>query len=188
MLTARRIGWPAALWRAVFGGYVAYAAVQYATTYPTAASREKVALTFGRNAGVTASLGEGQRLATVAAFTAWRAIGVLVPVGAVWAMLAATRLTRGEEEAGRTELLLAGQTTRRLAAVQALAGLAAGLTVLWGITAVVTVIAGSSPKVGIPAGGALFLATAVTTGPVMFAAVGVLAGVSPQRAGAGAPW
>ncbi len=176
VLTARRIAWPAALWGAVSGGYIAYAAVQYATTYPTAASREKVALAFSANAGLTALLGEGQRLATVAGFTAWRTMGVLVPVGAVWAMLAATRLTRGEEEAGRTELLLAGQTTRRRAAAQAFAGIAAGIAVLWAITAAAAMLAGSSAKVAIPAGSALFLATAVTTGPAMFAAAGVLAG------------
>jgi len=176
VLTARRITRPAALWGAVSGGYIAYAAVQFATTYPTAASREHVALTFGANAGLTALLGEGQRLSTVAGFTAWRAMGVLVPVGAVWAMLAATRLTRGEEEAGRTELLLAGQTTRRRAAAQAIAGIAAGIALVWAITAAAAVIAGSSAKAAIPAGSALFLATAVTTGPVMFAAVGVLAG------------
>ena len=182
VLTARRIIWPAVLWAAVSGGYIAYAAVQYAATYPTAASREKVALTFGANAGLTALLGEGQRMATVAGFTAWRAMGVLVPVGAVWAMLAATRLTRGEEEAGRTELLLAGQTTRRRATAQAIAGIAAGIAVLWAITAAAAMIAGSSAKVAIPAGSAMFLATAVTTGPVMFAAVGVLAGqLTPSR-------
>ncbi len=182
ILTARRITWPAVLWGAVSGGYIAYAAVQYATTYPTAASREKVALTFGANAGLTALLGEGQRMATVAGFTAWRAMGVLVPVGAVWAMLAATRLTRGEEEAGRTELLLAGQTTRRRAAAQAVAGIAAGIAVLWAITSAAALMAGPSAKVAIPAGSALFLATAVTTGPVMFAAVGVLAGqLTPSR-------
>jgi polyether ionophore transport system permease protein len=175
LLTARRFARPAALWGAVSGGYVVYAAWEYSSSYPTAASREKVALTFGTNAGLSALLGEGQRLATIAGFTAWRAMGVLVPVGAVWAMLAATRLTRGEEDAGRLELLLAGWTTRRRAAVQEVAGLAAGLTLLWAITAVAAVIAGSFPKVGIPAPDALFLATAVITGPAMFAGVGVLA-------------
>lgn len=175
MLTARRMARPAGLCGVVFGGYVAYAAWEYAASYPTAAAREKIALAFGTNAGLTALLGEGQRFATVPGFTAWRAMGVLVPVGAVWAMLAATRLTRGEEDAGRLELLLTGQTTRRGAVVQAMAGLAAGLALLWAITAVIIVAAGSTAKVGIPAGGALFLATAVITGAVMFAGVGLLA-------------
>jgi ABC-2 type transport system permease protein len=174
-ISARRMARPAGLWGAVSGGYIAYAAWEYATSYPTAASREKIALTFGTNAGFSALLGQGQRLATIGGFTAWRAMGVLVPVGAVWAMLAATRLTRGEEDAGRLELLLAGQTTRRLAVAQAEAGLAAGLALLWVITAAATVAAGTPARIGISAGTALFLATAVVTGAVMFAGVGVLA-------------
>ena len=125
-ISARRIVRSAGLWGAVFGGYIAYAAWEYATSYPAVASREKIALTFGTNAGLSALLGQGQQLAAIGGFTAWRAMGVLVPVGAVWAMLAATRLTRGEEDAGRLELLLAGQTTRRRAVAQAEAGLAAG--------------------------------------------------------------
>ncbi len=36
----------------------------------------------------------------------------LMVLGAVWGLLTATRLLRGEEDAGRWELLLAGQTTR----------------------------------------------------------------------------
>jgi ABC-2 type transport system permease protein len=175
VISARRTVRSAGLWGAVFGGYIAYAAWEYATSYPTAASRQKIALTFGTNAGLSALLGQGQRLATIGGFTAWRAIGVLVPAGAVWAMLAATRLTRGEEDAGRLELLLAGQTTRRRAVAQAEAGLAAGLAVVWMITAAATVAAGSPARIGISTGSALFLATAVVTGAVMFAGVGVLA-------------
>jgi ABC-2 type transport system permease protein len=174
-ISARRMVRSAGLWGAVFGGYLAYAAWEYATSYPSVASREKIALTFGTNAGFSALLGQGQQLATIGGFTAWRAMGVLVPVGAVWAMLAATRLTRGEEDAGRLELLLAGQTTRRRVVAQAGAGLAAGLVLLWVITAAATVAAGSPARVGISAGSALFLATAVVTGAVVFAGVGLLA-------------
>ena len=36
----------------------------------------------------------------------------LMVLGAVWGLLTSTRLLRGEEDAGRWELLLAGQTTR----------------------------------------------------------------------------
>ena len=82
---------------------------------------------------------------------------------------------RGEEDAGRLELLLAGQTTRRRAVAQAEAGLAAGLALLWVIMAAATAAAGSPARIGISAGSALFLATAVVTGAVMFAGVGVLA-------------
>ena len=42
----------------------------------------------------------------------------MIIVGAIWGLLLATRLLRGEEDAGRWELLLAGRTTRRPATVQ----------------------------------------------------------------------
>ena len=69
--------------------------------------------------------------------------GLLIIVGAIWGLLTATRLLRGEEDAGRWELFLAGRTTRRHAAAQAIAGLAAGFVVLWTLTAAFTVVAGS---------------------------------------------
>ncbi len=101
---------------------------------------------------------------------------------AVWGLLTATRLTRGEEEAGRWELFLAGQTTRRRAAAQAIAGLAAGLVVLWAIAAVIIVAAGSTSKVHFSTTGSLFLATAVVAGAAMFLAVGLLAAqLTPSR-------
>ena len=176
MATARRAMRSAALWGLVFGGYVAYAALQFSAAYPTPASRAKVASELGGNPGLVALFGQGQRLGTVAGFTAWRVMGVLTLLGGVWGMLTATRLTRGEEEAGRWELFLTGQTTRQRAAAQAIAGLAAGLVTLWAITAVITVAAGSAPRVHFPVTGSLVLAVCVTAGAAEFLAVGMLAG------------
>jgi ABC-2 type transport system permease protein len=174
--TARRAVGSAALWGLVFGGYAAYAALQFPATYPTAASRAKVAAELGGNPGLVALFGQGQRLGTVAGFTSWRVMGVLTLLGGVWGILTATRLTRGEEDAGRWELFLAGQTTRQRAAAQAIAGLAAGLVTLWAITAVITVAAGSAPRVHFPVTSSLFLAVSVTAGAAEFLAVGTLAG------------
>jgi len=67
-------------------------------------------------------------------------------VVAVWGLLAGTRLLRGEEEAGRVELLLAGPSTRRRAAAAAVTGLGVGLLVLWTVTAAVTVAVGRSGR------------------------------------------
>ena len=74
----------------------------------------------------------------MAGFTVFKVGMTLMVLGAVWGLLTGTRLLRGEEDAGRWELLLAGQTTRRRATAQALAGLGAGVVVLWAITAVIT--------------------------------------------------
>ena len=54
-------------------------------------------------------------------------LALLVIVGAIWGLLTATRLLRGEEDAGRWELLLTGRTTRGGRPLQALGGLAVGV-------------------------------------------------------------
>ena len=105
---------------------------------------------------------------------AWRMFGLLIIVGAIWGLLTATRLLRGEEDAGRWELLLAGRTTRRHATVQAIAGLAVGFAALWSVTAGFTVAAGSLSTVGFSASASLFYATAGTASAALFLAIGAL--------------
>jgi len=175
-LTARRAVRSGAIWGGVFGLYVAASAAGYATTYPTPAARARLARTLGGNSGLAALLGPARRLDTVAGFTSWRTMGVLTVVGAIWAMLLAARLLRGEEEEGRWELLLSGRTTRGLAAAQAMAGLGAGLITLWAETATVAVWVGWSGKVHFSTAGSLFLATALMAGAAAFLAVGALTG------------
>ena len=47
----------------------------------------------------------------LAGFTVFKIAMTLMILGAVWGLLTSTRLLRGEEDTGRWELLLAGQTT-----------------------------------------------------------------------------
>jgi len=174
-LTARKAIRSGALWGYIFGAYLATQALAYSSTYKTAAARASLVREFGSNTGISAIVGPAREIGTVAGFTVWKCLAVLAIVGSVWGLLAGTRLLRGEEDAGRWELLLAGQTTRRRATAQALGGLGAGLAVLWAITAVITMVVGQSSKVNIDPGGALFLSLAVVSGAAMFLAAGALA-------------
>jgi ABC-2 type transport system permease protein len=172
--TARRACRSGLLWGVIFGGYVASSALGYATTYPTVAQRRVLAGEFGSSPGFNALFGPAHQLQTVAGYTVWKALGVLSIVGAVWGLLTATRLLRGEEDAGRWELLVAGRTTRRGAAAQGLAGLGVGLAVLLGVTASIVVVVGRSPKVHQTAGASAFLAVALVGGAALFVVVGAL--------------
>src|SRR5262249_4525581 len=129
--TATRAVRSGVLWGAMFGLLVWNEALSWHRSFPTVASREKFAHTLGANAGLSAIIGPARRVDTIGGFVAWRMFGLMIIVGAVWGLLTATRLLRKEEDAGRWELLLAGQTTRRHATAQALIGLAAGWLVLW---------------------------------------------------------
>ncbi len=174
-LTARKAVRSGVLWGYVFGAFLATQALAYSSSYRTVSQRARIAKEFATNAGMSALVGPAHELQTVAGFTVWKCLAVLAVVGAVWGLLTGTRLLRGEEEAGRWELLLAGQTTRRAAAAQALTGLACGVAALWVVTAVITVVIGRSSKVGFSVSGALFLAVAVVAAAAMFLAVGALA-------------
>lgn len=79
----------------------------YARAYPTVADRLAFAHSFGGNLAVRLFYGAPRGLLTVGGYTAWRLGGTAVLVIAVWAIVAVSGLTRGEEDAGRAELVLA---------------------------------------------------------------------------------
>ena len=162
------------LWGYVFAITVASSALGYSSAYKTLAQRQGLVAAFGSNAGLDAIVGPAHQLQTVPGYTAWKCLMWLSLLGAAWGILTATRLTRGEEDAGRWELLLAGGTTRRWAAAQAAGGLGAGLAVLWALTAVATAVVGRSSRVGIGVRPALFFGLTAVCGAVMFAAVGLV--------------
>jgi len=173
-LTTRKAARSGVLWGYLFGIVVASSALSYTSIYKTQAERTRLAAAFGSNKAASTLFGPAPPLQTVAGFTVFKSSPTLMILGAVWGLLTSTRLLRGEEDAGRWELLLTTQTTPRGAAVQALAGMAAGATALWGVTALIIVLAGRSSKVGIGAGPALYFALALVATPLMFLAVGAL--------------
>jgi ABC-2 type transport system permease protein len=181
-LTTRKAVRSGVVWGYVFGALIASSAVSYTRIYKTQAARDALAAAYGANKATSALFGPAPRLQTVAGFTAFKIGMTLILLGAVWGLLTSTRLLRGEEDDGRWELLLAGQTTRRRAAAQALAGLGVGAGLLWALTAILTVGVGLDPSVKIAAGPALYFALAMAAPAVMFLAVGALASqLAPTR-------
>jgi ABC-2 type transport system permease protein len=172
--TARRTVRSGVLWGYVFGLYTATQALAYSSTYRTVRERDRLASLFGSNTGVSALVGPAHDINTVAGYTVWKCLAVVAIVGAVWGLLAGTRLLRGEEDAGRWELLLAGQTTARGATAQAVGGLAAGFAALWLVTSVIVVAVGRLGKVSFAVGPSLFFSLAMVAGAAMFLAVGAL--------------
>jgi ABC-2 type transport system permease protein len=150
-LTARKATRSGALWGYVFGAFVASSAYSYVSLYKTQAQRDGLEAAFGSNKATIALFGPAPQLQTVGGFTVFKVSMTLMVLGAVWGLLTSTRLLRGEEDAGRWELLISGPTTRRRATAQALVGLAAGVTTLWVVTALITVATGRLSKIDIGA-------------------------------------
>lgn len=162
------------LWGCIFGIFVASTALTYPSIYKTRAEREHLAASFASNHAASALFGPAPQLQTLAGFTVFKTFLTLMIVGAVWGLLTSTRLLRGEEDSGRWELLLSGQTTRTRAAAQALIGLGAGGLSLWAFTSLVTTLAGLSATVHIGAAPALYFGRALVSGAMIFLAVGAV--------------
>lgn len=149
---------------------VGYAdAAGYRHTYPTLEDRLQFARSFGANKTLQLFYGVPHDLVSVGGYTAWRFAGIATVFAAFWALLTAVRATRGEEDAGRQELVLAGAVSRRSGYLAVVAALAAGAAVLW-LGAFAGLVAGR-----LPAGGSAYLALAVVSPVPVFAGVGLLA-------------
>lgn len=116
---------------------VSYAsAAGYRGEYPTLADRLGFARTLGANTALRLFYGRPFDLLSVGGFAAWRAGGFLAIAAGAWGVIAAVRALRGEEDSGRTELVLSAPLGRGLvfAATLAAAG-AAGLMLAAGLLA-----------------------------------------------------
>jgi len=180
--TARRSLRSGVLWGYVFGIVVASSAVSYSRIYKTAAERQRLAAAFGANHAASALFGPAPKLQTVAGFTVFKVSMLLIIIGAIWGLMTSTRLLRGEEDAGRWELLLGGATTPARATGQVLAGLGLGAGIIWAVTALVTVATGRSSTVHFGVSASLYFALALVASAVMFLAVGaVTSQLAPNR-------
>lgn len=125
---------------------------------------------------IRALYGEAFDLTTTGGLYAWRYGAVFAAIISVWAVLAATRVTRGEEEAGRAEVLLAAPLRRRALAATDLGVVCAACAVV-GVATSAALIAFGQPV----AGGLLCGAATGLVGTVFAALGGVAAQLFGQR-------
>lgn len=134
----------------VCGGMSALVALQYQTTFEGALDESGLrALT--ENPAIRILFGTPVALDDAGGFTVWRTGMPLLVLASVWVVLAGTRITRGEEDAGRIDLLLAGRLS--------MAGLVARCLIT---------IGGASVVIGAAVGVALAAAGTDTTGAAIY--------------------
>jgi polyether ionophore transport system permease protein len=160
----------------LFAVYSFIQPVGYKRVYTTLASREEFARSFGDNPGLRLLYGYPHNVATVDGYTAWRVGGVLAIAAAVFGLLAAVRALRGEEDAGRAELMLAGIVGRRTVYLSAMAAIGAATLILWAAE-FAGFVAGR-----LPVGGSAYLALATVSVIPVFAGIGAVASqLAPTR-------
>jgi ABC-2 type transport system permease protein len=177
-LAARQVRWGAAIVTVLAGGMSLMVAATYAATIGSGPAVASLASLAG-NPAIRTLFGEPVALDQTGGFTVWRSGTVVAVLLATWAALAVTRITRGAEEAGRWDLLLAGRLT-----------LARAVAVHLAVVAAVTVVAGAAVAAalvaaGTPASGAVLHGAGMAVLGTFFVGVaGLAAQIFPSRAAA----
>jgi ABC-2 type transport system permease protein len=129
------------------------------------------------NPAIRTLFGEPVALDTAGGFTVWR-VGTFVAVLlGTWCVLATTRITRGEEDAGRWDALLAGRVPLRAVVARHLAAAMIVPVAAGGAVTTVLVLAGTDP-----AGAAVHGAGIGIIAMFFVAVAGLAAQVFPARA------
>lgn len=89
------------------GAYMVLETFAFSAAYPDAASRETL-LTWGRDPGIRIIAGPATAVATVGGFAVWDAGMYLMLILGVWPLTTTSRVLRGDEDAGRSDLSLGG--------------------------------------------------------------------------------
>ena len=148
-------------------------------TYPTVADRIAFAHSFAGNDAIRLFYGYPYDVMTVGGYTAWRVGGTLALAAAVFGVLAAVRALRTEEEAGRTELVLAGAVSRRTAFRASMTAIGAGTALLWLAAFLGFALA------RLPVAGSAYLALAMVAMIPPFVGIGaIMCQLAPTRRGA----
>ena len=148
--------------------------IGYRDTYPDESSRQQFAAAFQGNLALRLFYGIPRDLASVGGYVEFRVVGIMAVLAAAWAVFAAARALRGEEDAGRWELVLCGAVTRPGATAVVLAALLLECGALWLATTASLLIVATVPG-DLTTGQAMLVAAAVVLPGVLFVALGALA-------------
>ena len=158
----------AVIWSAVSGVVVLTGVATFESAYTTAASRRAFAVSIGRLPAFQALYGRAAGVDTAGGFIAWRYGDVLTVVIGLWALLAVTRMFRGDEDTFRADVLLAGPESPRRLMVSEFAMLLSGCALI------MVIVALSSIASGLAVGGSLLFGFMVAGGGVAFGAIAAL--------------
>ncbi|WP_197373565.1 ABC transporter permease [Mycolicibacterium baixiangningiae] len=162
----------------VAAGMSALVAAQYQSTF--SGQLDQGALhALAANPAVRVLFGPPVALDDPGGFTVWRTGTPVLVIAAVWILLAVVRITRGEEDAGRWDLLLAGPLRTVDAVARCLLAVIGAAVVIGVAVGLSMVAAGTDPR------GAAFYAAGVLGTTAWFATVGTLAAQAmPTRSAA----
>ena len=148
-------------------GLSAIVVVQYRYTFANSADVKSLEV-LAQNPAIRVLFGVPLALDNAGGFTVWRTGTIVVATLASWALLTATRITRGEEQSGRWALLLTGRLRLPAVVAQHLLVLLSAQALIGTGLALAFIVAGAGIN------GALIYGLGVALSAMLFAAVGTL--------------
>jgi len=143
-------------------------------TYTTPQAREAFAHTLTSTPALGVLYGEPIHVDTPAGYMLYRSLPVAAIFASVWALLTITRLLRGEEENGRWEVILSGQTTARQATIIMLLAGYAGLVIAAAVAGGLVAAIGGAPGVDFSAGRSMLVGVAAMAPAMVCMGIGAL--------------
>ncbi|MBI3494656.1 hypothetical protein HY004_01580 [Candidatus Saccharibacteria bacterium] len=141
---------------------------------PDPVERKQLVTALGTNPTINLLYGETTLTYTPAGYMYYRAGVMCMLIASLWGLMFSTRMFRGQEEDGRTELLLTGSTTQGRHAFETLLGIFSGIVVAFVLLLVVVSLIGSQDYVGLDIGESAYFTFAMVVNVAFFAAVGAL--------------
>lgn len=180
-LATRLVARGAAVVLAVAAGMSALVVATYAEVIGSAPGGAAALAALTGNPAIRTLFGEPVALDDPGGFTVWRTGTVLAVLVAVWAALSVTRILRGEEDAGRWDLLLAGRVPVRTVVAAHLAVLVGVVAAIGAAVTLALIATGTAPG-----GAAVHGASLALIGAVAVGTGGVSSQVLPDRGRAAA--
>jgi ABC-2 type transport system permease protein len=161
----RQIWKGALIWSAVIALVIVSGVTTYNTAYASPAARQLFGESVAKMPALQALYGHAVRVTTVGGFLTWRYGDIMTVVVSLWALLAVSRLMRGDEEALRAELLVASPVSPRRLMARQLGAIALGCVLVFACATAVAVAK------GLPAGGSVLFGVMIASGGLVFGAV-----------------
>lgn len=149
--------------------------VGYYETYPNKAAQAQFAASLKSAPSLGLLYGDSEELDHgVNGYVAYRVSSFMSLIVAIWALMAMTKLLRGNEEDGRWEVLRTGATTARRATFHVVTGFLYALVFSFAVSTLLTIAGGSLPSMNMPVDMAILINLTIFAPALLFVGVGVL--------------
>lgn len=173
----RRFGFKQSLKGAIIVGLIAgfmalLQGVAYPATFPDQKSRAQLAASLASAPALGILYGPIKDLDSPVGYMVYRVPTFLALIASIWGLATVTRLLRGQEEDGRWEMVLAGNTSARHATWNIFLGFSGAMVVTFVLTTLLAFAAGLSKDVTISLGTSSLIGLMILFPGLLFGALG----------------